>query len=166
MMSLKGRDPVIAGLGACIMGLVFSPYLHIATGALTHFQPAFGLITLPPFLLGSGFLIWRLLSKPGQGVTSVALSVLEGICVLIVLVFLLLISNYSFASPFDRLGLVCTFLLPTSACCLPLMFARDTVLQERLRRLPRAVSMSALVLIVALAGLVMAVYLSRPPRFP
>jgi hypothetical protein len=165
-MSLKGRDPVIAGLAACIVGLVFSPYLHIATGGLRHFGPEFPLITLPPFLPGSGFLLWRFLSKPGQGAASVALSVLEGVCILIVIAFLLLISNYSFATPFDQLGLACMFLLPTSACCLPLMLARDTVLHERLKRLPRAVSMSALVLIVVLAGLATAVYLSRPPRFP
>jgi hypothetical protein len=62
MESLAKRNLDTTALTACILGLVTCPFPYIAIGALSHF--AFSLTILPPFLIGSGFLLWRYRARP------------------------------------------------------------------------------------------------------
>lgn len=59
MESLAKRNLDTTALTACILGLVTCPFPYIAIGALSHFAFTFSLTILPPFLIGSGFLLWR-----------------------------------------------------------------------------------------------------------
>src|SRR5688572_30321869 len=100
-MGFRSKNPAVVGLASCILGLVVSPYVYVAFGAQRQFPLAFSLITLPPLLLGSGFLFWRFLSRPTPGTTSKALLAVEGVCLLIVVIFLVLISRFSLFTTFE-----------------------------------------------------------------
>jgi hypothetical protein len=154
-----------AALAACILGLVICPFLYIAIGALFRFPPAFSLLILPPFLVGSGFLLWRFLSKPTDRAMNILFLLIEGISWIAITVFLILISRFNLQTGFERFGLFCTFFLLTSLCFLPLVLMRKTALEQRLTRLPKSVSISALLVLLALSGLVMIAYLLSTPAF-
>lgn len=160
----KNNFPATA-LAACMLGLVVCPFLYIATGALFNFPPAFSLLMLPPLLVGSGFLLWRFLSKPTERAMSILLLVIEGFSWIAIVAFLILTSRFNLLTGFERFGLFCTFFLLASVCCLPLVLMRQTALEQRLTQLPNGVSISALLVILVLSGLAMIAYLLSTPVF-
>lgn len=172
MTRRRGKPLTVAGLEACIAGLIVSPCFYIATGALAQFPPRFGLVTLPPLLLASGFLLWRLLAGPTRGAPSpaptahgLALLALEALSFVAIAMFLVLISGVSLMTRFERLGLFCSVHLLMSAACLPLLLRRDTPLARRLGRPPRGLATAVLLLTLVASGAIAAVYQLQEPVF-
>ncbi|MCP4119998.1 MAG: hypothetical protein GY737_32300 [Desulfobacteraceae bacterium] len=155
----------VPALAACMLGLVTSPFIYIAIGAPFHFPPAFSFLIIPPFLVGSGFLLWRFLSKPTDHAMKKIPMLLEGISWMAIAIFIILVSRFNLQTKFERLGLFCTFFLSASLCCLPLVLIRKTALEQRLARLPGRVAISALLIILGLSGLSMISYLLSSPAF-
>lgn len=160
----KDNFPATA-LAACVLGLVICPYLYIAIGALSNFKLAFSLLVLPLFLAGSGFLLWRFLSRPTDRAMNTLLLVIEGIGWIAVVAFLFLISGINLQIGFERFGASSTLFLLASVCCLPLVLMRKTALEQRLTQLPNGVTISALLVILASSGLTMIAYLLSTPTF-
>ena len=155
-----------AALAACLVGLILCPWVFVANGALSGFSPAFSFVMLPPFLLGGILLLRHFLSKPKEPETTQSLSwFLEALSWVVVVAFLYLISGVNLMKGLERLGAVCTFFLATSAGCLPILLLRPTIIERRLARLPRRVSVIALILIVIVSGIAMLSYLTTPPTF-
>ena len=151
---------------ACLLGLVVCPYGFIAVGALSSYPALFSVVMLPPFLLGSGFLLWRYLSRPSPAPGRRRfLLVFEGLSWLAVGVFLFFISNFTLLTDLERFGAVCTDFLAASALFLAVVLLRSTALEQRLGRLPRAVVLIFLILLLVAAVPASVRYLVTPPKF-
>lgn len=164
MIGVRGHRCSTKGLASCILGLVVTPYVYLAMGAPLHFPLAFSLITLPPLVLSSGFLFWRFLSGPSQSKNGVTRRVLEAVCVLSTVAFLVVISNFSLFTGFERVGIFCASFLGVSACCLPVFLLRPTALEQRLQHLPRGSAMAIVVIVVGLSGVLAMVHLLASPE--
>jgi hypothetical protein len=163
-MSL-GRLPS-AGLATCLVGVLLCPLVFIAGGALSGFSAAFSLLLLPPSLLGCGFLLRRYLAKPGAPVAREALLwSLEAISWLLVVAFLYFLSGVNLLRGGERFGAVCTAFLAASSAALPFLLLRPTRLETRMARLPRGVSVVALLLILGVSILAMSLYLTSASAF-
>jgi hypothetical protein len=165
MRSLRKDNFAAATLAACVLGLVMCPFPYIGIGALFSFPPAFSFLALPPFLAGSAFLLWRFLSKPADRAMNMLLLILEGISWIAIGAFLIPISGFNLQTGFERFGLSSAFFLLATICCLPLALMRKTALEQRLARLPDWISITALLVILALSGLAVVVYLLKKPAF-
>lgn len=165
-MNMRPRDRLPAAmLAACMTGLAICPFLFIAIGALSNFSPSFSFFILPPFLLGSGFLLWRFFSKPADQAANFIFLAMEAISWIGIVASLFLISGFTLMTGFERLGLACTFFLLASAVCLPVIWVRRTTLEERLAHLSKGVAISILLLILMLSGLSTAAYILSKPAF-
>jgi lysylphosphatidylglycerol synthetase-like protein (DUF2156 family) len=148
------------------MGLILCPFVFIVGGALSGFSTTFRLVLLPPFLLGCGFLLRRFLARPNEPVARQALlRSLEAISLLVVVTFLYLVSGVNLLRGFERFGAACTSFLATSAAALPLLLLRPTRLEMRVARLPQAVIIVALLLIVGISTIAMISHLTTPAAF-
>jgi hypothetical protein len=160
-----GRFPA-AALAACVLGLVICPFLYIAVGALSGFSPAFSVVMLPPLLLGSGFLLWRFLSKPTDRATiSVPLLLMEGLSWVAIVAFLFLVSGFNLLRGLERFGVGSGFFLVGSVGGVLIVLLRRPALEQRLTRLPKGVAIAALVSLLALAGFAAIATLMTPPAF-
>lgn len=154
------------GLSACVLGLVLCPLTYIAIGALTGFAPAFSFLTLPPLLASVGYLLYRLLSKPGRGSSRKLLVTAEIVSWVLIVAFLVVVSDFTLLTRFERIGLFCTLFLLTILVSLPIVLMCQIALEERLRQLPNIVSAPLLLIVLLVAVVTMAVYLLRAPAFP
>jgi hypothetical protein len=164
MKLLAKKNLTATALTACILGLVTCPFPYIAVGALSRFPPAFSVIVLPPFLVGSGFLLWRYLAQPPIAASGIPLLVAEILSWGAAAVFLFYISGFTLLETVHRVGLASLLFLLTSLLCLPLVIWRETALEARIGRLPRAMSLVALVIVLAAAGIAIAAYFLIPPH--
>ena len=169
-MNMSARRLLTATLAAFILGLALCPVPYIAVGALVRFPPLFSLVMLPPWLLGSVFLLWRYLRKPTEpsaAGTSRAVIIfgLEGASWIAIATFAYFISGFTLMTSAERVGAACTAFLLTSAGCLPLALARRTALERRLAALSGTAAAVVLLLILAASGAVAAAYLLTPPVF-
>jgi hypothetical protein len=162
MKMLAKKSVAATVLTACILGLVTCPFLYIAIGAPLQFAPAFSFIVLPPFLIGSGFLLWRYLPRSPTFGTSMPLLVAEVLSWAAIGIFLFLVSGFTLIQTAQRIGLAAMFFLLTSLLCLPLVIWRETALEARIERLPRTVSALALLVLLAAAGSAIAAYFLVP----
>ncbi|MEZ5584015.1 MAG: hypothetical protein R3F37_15875 [Candidatus Competibacteraceae bacterium] len=154
------------GLSACVLGLVLCPFAYIAIGALAGFAPALSFLTLPPLIASTGYLLYRFLAKPTGNSSSRLLLLAEIISWLLIAAFLVVVSNFTLLTGFERIGLFSTLFLVTALVSLPAVLVRRTALEARLRRLPDVVALLLLLVILLMAAATMAVYLLRPPAFP
>jgi hypothetical protein len=155
-----------AALAACFVGLVLCPFGFIAGGALSGFSATFSRVLLPPFLLACGFLLRRLLARPGESMARQGLlRSLETTSWLVVVSFLYLVSGANLAKGFERFGGVCTCFLATSAAALPFVLLRPTSLEMRLSHLPRGLAIVALIAIVCVSTVAAIAYLAVPSAF-
>ena len=154
------------GLSACVLGLVLCPLAYIAIGALTGFAPAFSFLTLPPLLASTSYLLYRLLSKLGRGYSSKLLMTAEIVSWILIIAFLILVSDFTLFSGFERIGLFSMLFLLSTLVSLPIALMRQTVLGERLRQLPNTVAILLLLVVLLVAVVIMTVYLLREPTFP
>ncbi|HEY3742274.1 MAG TPA: hypothetical protein VGL53_20630 [Bryobacteraceae bacterium] len=159
-------NPASAALAACVLGVVLSPFAYIAIGALGGFGPALALVSLPPLLAAAGFLLYRFLSKPiVNSAPSGLLMAAEVVSWILIAGFLVVISNFTLQTKFERIGLSCTLFLVTTVISLPVVLMRRTALQARLRRLPNGVAWVLAVAVLAIAVAIVFVYLRRDPQF-
>ena len=152
-------------LAACVLGLLLSPYIFVAIGALFEFKLIAFPILLTPLLVASGFLLWQYLSKPTGRNTSLTFMVLESISWIVIVLFLVIVSGFTLLTHSERVGLVSSFFLLASACALPVVFIRNTALKHRLTKLPEAASISFLVAVLLTTGICAIVYLFIPTNF-
>lgn len=169
-MNMSARRLLIAALAACILGLALCPVPYVAVGALFRFPPLFSLVMVPPWLLGSGWLLWRYLRKPtaspaARTPRAVLVFGLEGASWIAIATFAYFISGFTLMTSAERVGAACTAFLLTAAGCLPLALARRTALERRLAALSSTAAALLLLLILAASGAVAAAYLLTPPAF-
>lgn len=79
--------------------------------------------------------------------------------------FLIVVSNFTLLTGFERIGLFSTLFLVATLVSLPAVLVRRTALEERLRRLPDVVALPLLLAVLLAAVVTMAVYLLRAPAF-
>jgi hypothetical protein len=159
------KNLVATALTACILGLATCPWSFIAVGALSQFAPAFSFIMLPPFLIGTGFLLWRYLARPSIAAGGIPLLVVEILSWGAIAVFLYFVSAINLQRTAARIGSSSTSFLLTSLGWLLLLLWRETELESRIKRLPRTVCAAALVIVLAAAGIATARFFLVPPRF-
>ena len=152
-------------LSACILGLLTCPVGYILMGALLYISLMFSLIFLPPLLTGSGFLLWRFISKPKNESTSTLLLVLEGVSWSVILFFLFIISVIRLAQEFERSGVACLFFLLALLLWLPVVVIRKTALKQRLLRLPPSISLCILFVILAFSAFLEIAWYFYEPGF-
>ncbi|GKT23379.1 hypothetical protein [Acidovorax sp. SUPP3334] len=153
-------------LSSLIMGLLLTPTIYIAMGALGGFATAFTFISLPLLLACTLFLLCRFLAKPGSTATPRQwLAGLESIAWLGVVFFLFIVSGFTLLTHAERVGLFCTLLLIASFLAAPWMALRPSMLAARIARWPaRWVSASSLIApVVLIVG--SAMYLHTPEHF-
>ncbi len=156
-----------AGLAACVLGLLLCPFAYIAIGALRGFGIAFTLITAPPLLASSGYLLYRFLSRPVQDGASRPLFVwAEAVSWVIIAAFLVLVSGFTLMTGLERIGLTSALFLATTVISFPVVLIRRMALQERLMRLPSTAATLLLATVLVLAATAAAVYALRAPAFP
>lgn len=170
MRILWNQNFPAAVLAGGVLGLVICPYLYLAmdivTGTLfTSFPPAFFLLILSPFLVGSGFLLWRFLSKPTDQQTSMRLLIMEGIGWTAVVVFLAYVSGANLQTGFGRFGLACALFLIAWAGCLPLVFMLKTALERRLAAMGSPLTVGVVLIILTISVVTTISYLTIPQRF-
>lgn len=154
------------GLSACVLGLVLCPLAYIAIGALTGFAPAFSFLSLPLLFASTGYLLYRYLSKPGRASSSKWLMTAEMVSWILIIAFLVIVSDFTLLTKFERIGLFCSLFLVASLISLPFVLMRQTALRERLKRLPNSAILILLLVILLAAAGTMALYLQRVPAFP
>jgi hypothetical protein len=154
------------GLSACVLGFVLCPLAYIAIGALMGFAPAFSFLTLPPLCASISYLLYRFLSKLGRGSSSKLLVMVEIVSWILIIAFLIVVSDFTLLTRFERIGLFCTLFLLTTLVSLPIALMRQTVLGERLRQLPNTVTILLLLIVLLVTVVIMTVYLLRAPAFP
>jgi hypothetical protein len=164
-IALAERGPAAIALTACILGLATCPWLFIAAGALSQFAPAFSFIMLPPFHIGSGFLLWRYLARPRTAGGGVLLPIAEILSWGAIAVFLFFVSAMSLQRTAERIGSSSTSFLLASLVWLPLVLWHETALEVRIKRLPRGVCESALVILVVVAGIATVRFFLAPSNF-
>jgi hypothetical protein len=165
-MKLPARKNLAATAStACILGLATCPWSFIAVGALSQFAPAFSFIMLPPFLIGTSFLLWRYLARPPITARSIPPLVAEILSWGAIAVFLYFVSAINLQRTAERIGSSSTSFLMTSLVWLPLVLWRETALEARIERIPRAVCATVLVIVLTAAGIAAARSFLVPPHF-
>jgi hypothetical protein len=120
------------GLSACVLGLVLCPFAYIAIGALTGFAPAFSFLALPPLLASVGYLLYRYLLRQGRGSSNKLLVTTEIVSWILIAAFLVVVSDFTLLTRFERIGLFCTLFLVTTMVSLPIALINQTTLGKGL----------------------------------
>ncbi len=160
-----GPNLARAGLAACAVGLVLTPFGYLAIGALRGFDPAFGRLAVPLLLLATGYVLHGLLSVPGTrswGWRRIAGTAVGGI---LIGGFLVVVSGYTLLTTTERIGLTATLFLVATLVALPLVTLRPTAVRAGLARVPGPVALVLLLGVLGGAGVAVAVYLLRGPAF-
>ncbi|WOI47648.1 hypothetical protein [Acidovorax sp. BLS4] len=157
--------PVVV-LSSVVMGLLLTPMIYVAIGALSGFAMAFAFLSLPSLLACTLILSYRFLARPGVRESSRArFSAVESIAWLLVGSFLFVISDFTLLTLSERVGLFCTLLLIASFLAAPWMALRPCALVVRIAQWPKplvlACSLSATVLLIMGS----AIYLYKPDPF-
>jgi hypothetical protein len=142
-----------------------TPYVYIAIGAMHAFDVMVSIITLPPLLLSNGYLLRRYLARPAHSKCAWWACALEALCWAATVTFLIVVSNFTLLTTFERLGLTVTFFAIATIVCVPVVLLRATALQQRLTRVPTQVARLALAAIVAATAVTVAVHLLKAPAF-
>lgn len=90
---------------------------------------------------------------------------IELISWIVIITFFILISRFNLFTMFERAGLFCTFFLSASVLCFPLVSMRNAALKHRLEKLPRGLTIAALILVLVSSGLIAIIYQISSPRF-
>lgn len=146
------KSVAVTGLVACLLGLIVCPFAYIALGIRAEFSPTFYVVALLPFLLASGFLLWRYLSKPSERtMRRLPALVAEGISWVVVARFLVVVSAINLVRGAERVGVAAQWFLAATAISLPIALTRRTALQRRLASLPKGIVVAALLSILGIA---------------
>jgi hypothetical protein len=163
-MTTRSRVPAIT-LSACVLGLATCPLLYIPLGALgeLNVQDRIALITMA--VLSSGFLLWRFLSKPGAGKGVPWLWVLEACCWVALTYFVVVVSQFRLLSDMQRVCGTSLLFLAAAVLWAPLAALRRTALEQRISRLPGAVSMTTSVALLATSAVLSYLLFALPDNF-
>ena len=164
-LSKRGFNLPVAGLTACVLGLVLCPFAYVAIGALAAFAPAFSWIALPPLLLSNVYLLYRFLAKPNESSSGRLHLIAEVLSWIMIAAFVAVVSGFTLQTAFERIGLSLTIFLMASLFCLPAAVMRKTALQQRLMRLPNGVVKSVLLVVVSVSVIIATAYLFGTPAF-
>ena len=159
------------GLAACALGVLGAPVGYLAMGALGGFAAEFSMIALPPLLASMGYAFYRALRRPQNSSAAQATRFgLPGsaglvLSVVVIVAFLLVVSNFTLLRPLERLGLFCGVFLTMSALFLPIVIGRNTAISARIAQLPVLAGRVVLALIVLTALALAALNALRAPAF-
>jgi hypothetical protein len=158
-----------SALAALVLGLVLCPFIYVAIGALGQFAPALSFVALPPLLISSGYLLFRFLGKPKEPASNSVwligriLSLIgEILSWFVIAAFLVIVSNFTLFTTFERISVLLKFFLLTSLFSLPFVLIRKTMLQQRLMQLPNSVIILLFILVVSISAAIVVVYLLSP----
>ena len=162
---MKDKIPVVV-LSSFIFGLLLTPLVYIAIGALGGFSMAFSVLSLPPLLGSMLFLVRRLFSQsPAHGTARPGLMAAEAACWLLVGAFLLIVSGFTLLTTQERMGLFCVLLLLASVLAAPWVLLRPSALVARVAQWPAQLVL-ACSLTAAVASIMFAVvHVFTPSRF-
>ena len=105
MSSIKiNRNLIIDGL---ILGISTTPLIYIFSGALFGFSTMFSVILLPLYIISLGIILKRRVI--GEKLSKVTDQIIELACFLIVIIFIVLISNYNLQTMIERMRYVSLF---------------------------------------------------------
>ena len=90
---------------------------------------------------------------------------LEGAAWIAVVTFSFFVSSANLMRGSERFGFTSTAFLVAAVVWLPIVFLRRTALERRLTHLPKAVAISALLLVVGAASAAAIFHLMTPPAF-
>jgi hypothetical protein len=152
-------------LAACTLGLLLCPFVYLAMGALTAFEPALFAVTLPPLGASIYYLGRRYLREEAGKLKKTRHALLEFVSWFVVGGFLLIVSDLGLQTSSERVGLFFCIELPASAACLPFTLRRRMALTERLAHLPAWVAIAALALFAGAAAIAIATYIVLPTQF-
>jgi hypothetical protein len=156
-----------AGLAACILAMAFVPFAYIAIGALSAFAPGFSLVTVPLLLLCGGYLFYRMLAKPTLPADlRIVPRIGEVVGWGLIAGFVTVVSSFNLLTKFERVGLTCTIFLICFVIALPIVSMRETVVRDRVRRMPKVMVSLWLLAILISAAATTTVFFLRPPSFP
>jgi hypothetical protein len=161
------RNFSAAALAICIVGLASCPVPLIVLGARSgEFRPVFYGVGLVPFLLGSGFLLWRYLSRPTErGKFRMPLLLAEGVAWLVIAGLLGVVSQINLLVGIERWGAGAESFLVMFVVSLPLVLRRRMALEQRLSRVPKSAAIAAVLVILATAAVLVIADLVTPARF-
>ena len=162
MTTVGKKSFAVVALTACVLGLACCPLFFVLTDARSAFPPVFFMAMMPPYLVGSGFLLWRYLVRPRAEGNPILLVVGEVLGWVAVGVFLVTISDFNLQSTSERFGLTSVFFLVASTCALPIALLRETVLEARFARLCPPLVIGVVLLLLGLAATGAAVYFQEP----
>jgi len=163
-MNPRSRSLPVTLLAACVLGLVLCPVPFAVLAARAELTPLALAATGLPFALGATVLLRRFLRKPSAEATARG-AMVELSSWVVVVSFLLFISQMHLLRGVQRWGAVSMVFLSASACCMPFVWLRPTALEQRLARLPRALIVMALCGVLLLSGSLLVLYLTTPTRF-
>jgi hypothetical protein len=153
------------GLTACLLGLVLCGFPYLVVGR-RDFSPSVYYLALPPFLLATGFLLWRYLAKPGAPpARPVPLLLAEAVSWIAIARFVVFVSAINLLVGIGRVGFVCQWFLLGAVISLPVVIRRRTSLEERLAAWPRPLAIAALLLILSLATAAVIADVLTPTKF-
>ena len=171
-MKRQAIDRIGAGvLSACLLGLASSPAYYILLFGYQDLEALLVPGLAPAFLpgvAGSVLLLVRFLSVPqDQEDRRLRWRFWEAIGWLGVVVTLwpFVLGMPLFGDAWHQAGAVSLFVLLAAAVYLPVVLLRNTALERRLRRLPRVVILSCLVVLVGTMGGLVAYSCLVPSRF-
>ena len=90
-----------------ILGMSTTPLIYIFSGALFSFSIMFSVILLPPYIISLGIILKRRVI--GEKSNKVTYQVIELICFLIAITFIVLISDYNLQTIIERIRYVSLF---------------------------------------------------------
>ena len=152
-------------LASLVSGLLLTPVVYIAIGALGAFSAQLSYFVLPVFILSAGYLFWSLFASSERGESSRWTILLESLCWLVVILFLMVISGFRLFTMGERIGFACSIFLVTTMISYPVVYLRSSVLLSRMEKLPRSNSMVFAVVVILSAVISSGYYIIRPSGF-
>ena len=162
MNTIKRNHPALL-LASLISGLLLTPVLYIAIGALGAFSIQLSYFILPPFILCAGFLFWRLFSSYGSA--NRLMIVLEAVSWAGVVFFLAILSGFRLFTLAERIGFASSIYIVAVLISYPVLRFRASVLLSRVEKLPETVSSLVVLTITGLTAVGSGYYLVSQSSF-
>lgn len=162
----RSRSMPAAALAACLLGFVWCPLPFLALAARAELQPMASTMLFSIFSLSAGVLLVRLLRKPSETPSfGIAIGIVELASWATLAAILLFISKMHLMRGVERWGTVSLVFMSASVLCFPVVWMRRTAVEQRIKRLPRAMIVSALCIVLAVTSTTIFLYVTTPARF-
>ncbi len=154
-----------AALPACILGLLFCPLAYVVIGALSGFSFILSAILIPPLLISTGYLTYSYIFSETKEKTSWIKNSIEGICWVIIIFFIYVISNFTLFTLLERVGFFALLYFITNAIFIIFTLFYKTNLEDRLGKIPESISLMLSALIILTVVSLGATYLLTNSSF-